>query len=177
MTLMNSKISASTPKWGLFYRCKEGFGSLRSVAVREAGEDTEVLNFTTKIAPAGVSVELGHGDSQSPTPVTKGKGKKRKDPQIGDHPDSDLVIIMKDVAHYIKYGSGTKEEPRALNCSRLGAHGQACKERIMRLLSQTKSLWEWGLNKESPDVVTVIEAEIKSCKDTMRHFKNEEQIM
>lgn len=156
---------------------KKALFLFRALRCWELGEATEVLNFTTKIAPEGVAVELENGDYQTAIPVTKGKGNKRKDLQLDGHPESDMVNIMKEVAHSMRSGSGTTEEPSFVKRSRLVEHRKACTESLMRLFSQKKSFQESGLDKDDPDGVTVIEAEIESCKDRLRHFKNGEQLM
>lgn len=92
------------------------------------------------MALAGFLVELGHGESQSATPVTKDKGRKRKKPQHDENPDSELANFMKYVANSMRSGSGTTEEPRSLKRSRLGENRKACIESLMNLLAQNKSI-------------------------------------
>lgn len=52
---------------------KNALALLRAPLCGEVEDDTDILNFTTKIAPSGVSVELGHGDTESSPPISRGK--------------------------------------------------------------------------------------------------------
>jgi hypothetical protein len=149
----------------------------RALRCGEPDEDTEALNFTTKIAPEGVRIELGSKESpDTPTPTLSARPKKRKH-EKGIHSQSDdgnLLEVMNKVAESMTAGSSA-DNGYSEKRSRLGAHRKAETESLMKLLSQKRELRESGLSEEDTEIMNELEVEIKSCKNRLRHFRKEEE--
>jgi hypothetical protein len=143
----------------------------------EPGEDTEALNFTTKVAPAGARIELGTKESPDvPTSTLSARPRKRKRDQgecgLGD--EQSLLEVMNKLAESMTAGSSDGND-YSTKRSRLGEQHKVETESLMKLLSQKRELRETGLSEEDPELLEELEVEIKCCKDRLRHFRKEEE--
>lgn len=114
----------------------------------EPEEDTEVFNFTCKIAPVGVSVELGHGNSPQLSPVSK-HGKRKATDRLENDDDSDIVSLMKEVVEVQRdsMSSGTviREDQKCAKRSWIGEQRHKETAALMKLLSQRREVRKSGL--------------------------------
>jgi hypothetical protein len=131
----------------------------RALRCGEPDEDTEVLNFTTKIAAEGVRIELGTNDSldiTSSTPDTRPR-KRKSTGNDGSLCDEESILgVMNKVAESMTAG-GSPELDYCTKRSRFGEHRKAETDRLMRLLSQKRELRESGLLSEDLEVMEELE--------------------
>jgi hypothetical protein len=122
----------------------------RALRCGEQDEDTEALNFTTKIAPEGVRIELGsEASTDTPAPIVSASPSKRKNERgiRSQSEDGSLLEVMNKVAESMTAGSSA-ENGYSEKRSRLGAHRKAETDRLMMLISQKRELRESGLSEE-----------------------------
>jgi hypothetical protein len=149
----------------------------RALRCGEPGEDTEVLNFTNKIAPEGARIELGANESpDKPISTLSARPRKRKADkgERGLDEEEGLLDVMNKVAESMPAGSSAAND-YSMKRSRLGEQRKAETESLMKLLSQKRDLRETGLSAEDPEIMEELEVEIKCCKDRLRHFRKEEE--
>jgi hypothetical protein len=149
----------------------------RALRCGEPDEDTEALNFTTKIAPEGARIELGSKESaDTPKSTLISRPRKRKQEHEGPSHSTEesLLDVMHKVAESMTAG-GSASNDYSEKRSRLGVHRKAETEGLMKLLSQKRELRESGLSEEDPEIMNELEVEIKCCKNRLRHFRKEEE--
>jgi hypothetical protein len=165
------------PGGGLSNDGHKAFLLFRALRCGEPGEDTEALNFTTKIAPEGARIELGARESpDKPTSSLSTRPRKRKADQKGRGTGEEerLLDVMNKVAESITAGSSAGND-YSTKRSRLGEQRKAETQGLVNLLSQKRELRESGLSAEDPEIMEELEVEIKCCKERLRHFRKEEE--
>jgi hypothetical protein len=137
----------------------------------------ESFNFVTKIAPEDVRIELGSKESlDTPMQTLSARYRKRKHEQgIRDQSDDgSLLEVMNKVAESMTVGSSA-DNGYSEKRSGLGAHRKAETERLVKLFSQKRELRESGTSEGDTEIMSVLEVEIKSCKNRLCHFRKEEE--
>ncbi len=149
----------------------------RTLRCGERGEDTDLLNFTTKAAPDDVAVELGYG-LRKLTPNRPMSSKQKSSLSDGANSSEDALIgIMSQVADTVTAKSSGHIEDISCKRSRLGEQRKMEGEGLVLLLSHKKTLRDSGLAFEDPEILEELDIEIKSCKNRLRHFRREEDLI
>lgn len=154
----------------------------------ESDEDTEVFNFTSKIAPRGVGVELGHKEAHDVDNLSGSAGDRRTNKKEGkrktrgdEGKDDDILSVLREAVSVqresLSVGSATDNEGYSTKRFRVGERRQAETTSLMKLVAQRRELRETGLDKEDPDILDFLNAEIESSKKRLSHFQNEEKNM
>ena len=145
----------------------------------ESGEDTEALNFTSKIAPESARIELGTSEIPEAPMSTLGARRRRHKAEKGERSidEEGLLDVMNKVAESMT-AEISEDNDYSMKRSRLDEQRKAQIESLRKTFSQKRQLHESGLPAEDPEVTKELDLEIKCCKDRLGYFrKKEEELM